>query len=322
MATHALTRERFRGPWAGLPVAWTAGGSFEEATYRRDVRRCAEAGVPGVYTGGTTGEFYAMELDEFRAVARATVEECHASGTPAMIGCTSSYTLGACRRAAYAAELGADAIQIALPFWLEIGDPQIVPFVQEVARASGGMALSLYDTRRARKRLKLDQHRAIKDAVPQYLMVKSTAGTIGATPHGCARLARFVNVFVGETRWADLGPRGAAGSCSSAVYWGPRFVLDLWKQVESQRWRAVQAGCAKLGKLFDFLFQSFGARGFTDSAYDRLGGIASGFLKTSLLCRGPYPHPTREDARLLRAYLSRQFPALLEDRAVLHPSRE
>jgi dihydrodipicolinate synthase/N-acetylneuraminate lyase len=285
---------------------------LDEATYRRDVRRCAEAGMPGVYTGGTTGEFYAMEFDEWRAVARATVEECHGGGLPAMIGCTSTYTLGACRRAAYAAEIGADAIQIALPFWLEIGDVQIVPFVRDVARASGGLPLSIYETGRAKKNLTVDQHRAIKDAVPQYVMVKATAGTIGTTAEGCAQLSQFINVFVGETRWADLGPRGAAGGCSSAVYWGPRFVLDLWSDVDAGSWANVSEGCAKLDRLFKFLFASFGERGFTDTAYDRLGGIASGFLQTSLSHRGPYPHATPSDVERVRGYYREHFIEMFE----------
>ena len=312
MTTCALSGQGFRGPWAGLPVAWTEAGAFDEETYRLDVRRCADARMPGVYTGGTTGEFYAMEFDEFRAVARATVEECHAGGVLAMIGCTSTYTLGACRRAAYAGEIGADAIQVALPFWLEIGDAQIVPFVRDVVRASGGLALSVYETGRAKKKLTLDQHRAIKEAVPQYLMSKSTAGTLGATPEGCAQLSQFISVFVGETRWADLGPLGAAGGCSSAVYWGPRFVLDLWKQVEAKDWTSVNVGCTKLDGLFEFLFQTFGGRGFTDSGFDRLGGIASGFLKTSVSHRGPYPHPTPADVERLRAYYSQHFPEMLQ----------
>ncbi|MBN2290854.1 MAG: dihydrodipicolinate synthase family protein, partial [Pirellulales bacterium] len=153
-----LTRETFIGPWAGLPVAWTDDDRFDEATYRTDVVRCCRAGVPGVYTGGTTGEFYAMEFDEFQAVARATVEECHAHGKPAMIGCSSTYTLGAVRRAAYAAELGADAVQVALPFWMEIDDRDVVPFFKQVADASGGLPLSVYDTARAKKTPSIEQH--------------------------------------------------------------------------------------------------------------------------------------------------------------------
>ena len=109
-----LTREIFIGPWAGLPVAWTDDDRFDEQTYRQDVARCCEAGVPGVYSGGTTGEFYAMEFEEFKAVARATVEECRSRNTPCMIGCSSTYTLGAIRRAKIARELGAECEQVDL----------------------------------------------------------------------------------------------------------------------------------------------------------------------------------------------------------------
>ena len=82
-----LTRETFQGPWAGLPVAWTENDEFDEDTYRQDVTSCCRASVPGVYTGGTSGEFYAMEWDEFTAVARATVSVCREYNTPCMIGC-------------------------------------------------------------------------------------------------------------------------------------------------------------------------------------------------------------------------------------------
>jgi 4-hydroxy-tetrahydrodipicolinate synthase len=145
-----LTRETLTGPWAGLPVAWTDDDHFDEDTYRSDIARCSKAGVPGVYTGGTTGEFYAMEMDEFRAVARATAEEGHAHNKPVIIGCSSTYTLGAARRAAFAAEIGADAIQVTLPFWMEVADAQVVPFFREVSRAAGGLPLSIYETLRCK----------------------------------------------------------------------------------------------------------------------------------------------------------------------------
>ncbi len=207
----SLTGDNWTGPWAGLPVAWTDRDAFDEATYRAAVTACCRAGVPGVYTGGTTGEFYAMEFDEFQQVARATIEECRSAGKPAMIGCTSTYTLGAIRRARFAAELGAAAVQIALPFWMEVADDQIVPFFREVAKAAGGLPLSIYETTRSKKVLALQQHREIKEAVPNYLMVKANAGTLGCTSAGCQALSEFVNVFVGEHQWSALGTRGRQG---------------------------------------------------------------------------------------------------------------
>ena len=131
-----LTRETFTGPWAGLPVAWNEDGSFDEETYRGDVRRCCEAGIPGVYTGGTTGEFYAIEIDEFAEISGSTIEECHLLQTPAMIGVSATSTRGAVRRAEIAAALGADAIQVTLPFWMEVRDKEVVSYFQSVSEAS------------------------------------------------------------------------------------------------------------------------------------------------------------------------------------------
>jgi len=306
-----LTRETFRGPWAGLPVAWSEDDRFDEDRYRACVADCCRAGVPGVYTGGTTGEFYAMEWDEFCAVATATVEECHAQSVPAMIGCSSTYTLGAERRAAFAAEIGADAIQVALPFWMEVDERHIVSFFEAVSRASGGLPLSVYETQRAKLALTLKQHGDIKAAVPSYLMVKSNEGTIGCTPEGCKALSELVNVFMGESKWCTLGPFGAQGGCSSMVYWNPRVTLAFWDLVAKADWPAVQEMHQRVEPMFDFLVGTFAAKGLTDTAFDRLGGLASGFLQTSLRSRGPYPSVSTGDVAILRQWYTQHFPEML-----------
>jgi dihydrodipicolinate synthase/N-acetylneuraminate lyase len=307
-----LTSETFTGPWAGLPVSWGEDDRFDERMYRAAVAACCRAGIPGVYTGGTTGEFYAQEFEEFERIARATAEECRAAGKPAMIGCTATYTLGAVRRAALAADIGAAAIQVALPFWMEVADDQIVPFFRDVAAAAPELALSIYDTNRARKSLSLDQHRRIKEAVPNYLMVKSTVGTLGATPEGCQALSTVVNVFVGENLWATLGRLGAKGGCSSAVYWNPRLILGLWRQIERRQWDAADATCTHLAELFEFLASEFRHRGFTDTAFDRLGAMAGGGIEPGLRSRMPYPAATTADVARLRAWYREHWPEMLD----------
>lgn len=306
-----LTRDTLIGPWAGLPVAWTDDDRFDETTYRHGVRSCCQAGIPGVYSGGTSGEFYAMEFDEFQQVARATVEVCHENNTPAMIGCSSTYTLGVVRRVEVAVALGADAIQVALPFWMEIGEAQIVPFFQDIAKAANGIPLSIYETTRAKRVLTLEQHREIKAAVPGYVMVKANSKTLGSTPEGCRALSEFVNVFVDESKWSELGPRGACGSCSALVYWNPTIVLEMWAQMRAASWPAVDARAQQIAALHKFLFEEFGCRGFTDTAYDRLGGVAGGFLSTNLRGRTPYPSANREDVESMRRWYAKNFPEML-----------
>ena len=305
-----LTNENFRGSWAGLPVAWTHDNLFDEHTYRGDVARCCTLGVPGIYSGGTTGEFYAMEFDEFQRVARATVEEAHAAGKPAMIGVSSTYTLGVMRRAAYAAEIGADAVQVALPFWMEVPDAAVIQFFREVSEAAGHLPLSIYETLRAKKALTLAQHHAIKAVLPNYLVVKSNTNTTGTTEEGCAALTELgINVFVGEgSLWSKLGPYGVAGACSAFVYYAPDMVLDLNRHLASQNWEQVAKGSKKLELLLNFMIGTFIPRGYYDSALDRIGGVAGGVLRTSLNCRGPYTHGDEADVLLLKEWYQKNLP--------------
>jgi dihydrodipicolinate synthase/N-acetylneuraminate lyase len=157
--------------------------------------------------GGTTGEFYALDADEFRAVARATIEECDSHRKPTTIGCTATHTRGVIRRVEMAVEQGATAILVALPFWVEVGDGQVVLFFQNVAAAAGGLPIVFEETVRAKKLLTVRQHQEIKDAVSSYAAVHATTDTVGTTPAGCQTLARFVNVLVHEELWSAPGPR-------------------------------------------------------------------------------------------------------------------
>ena len=306
-----LSRKELVGPWAGLPVAWKEDWSFDEATYRADLERTCKAGVPGVYTAGSTGEFYAMEFDEWKSVSDATVEVCRACNTPVMIGITSAYTLGAQRRAEYALQLGADAVQIALPFWLEVKDHEVVRFYKEVTDACPGLAVTVYETLRAKKSLTIDQHRAIYDAVPAYLAVKSNAGTIGCTPEGCRQLSEFVNVWVTEGQWSELGPYGAIGTASALVYMNPRVILDMFRLLEDKNWDELDKWCAVLQKHSTGL-GPFSAKGYEDAAYDHLQGTVAGFLKMHPRSRGPYTSCTDDDVVQLRSWMEKNVPELLE----------
>jgi hypothetical protein len=195
---------------------------------------------------------------------------------------------------------------------MEVPDDQVLPFFREVGAASRDMALSIYETRRAKKVLSVAQHVAIRKMLPRYLMVKSNAGTVGDSIEGCRELSSAVNVFVGEHRWAELGPHGAVGACSSVIYWSPTVMLRAWLQLRAGDWQGLQAHCEQLDALFGSLDETFRDRGFTDTVYDRLGGLASGFLNTSLRNRAPYPGAEPHDIDSMRRLFERHYAEMLE----------
>jgi dihydrodipicolinate synthase/N-acetylneuraminate lyase len=307
-----LTRETFRGPWAGLPITWTENNTFDEKTYRGDVARCCAAGVPGVYTGGTSGEFYALELDEFAAVTDAALAEGKQAGVPVMIGCTATFTDGVIRRARYAQEKGADAVQIALPFWMALTDEEIVRFYTEVAAAIPGMPLSIYETLRAKRAIPIEVHRELHETLPTILCVKANADTLGHSPEGCAALSQYYNVFVGENAVWELGRFGAIGSCSSLVYMNPRYTLKMFDLLYAQQWDELKVMCDQVDRLFCEGLEPVSAKGCLDTAVDRMLGMTAGFLKTTLRSRGPYASCTQEDLEALRAWTRANVPELME----------
>ena len=307
-----IGKEELKGPWAAMPVVWKDDFSFDEENYRENVRRTCEAGVSGVYTAGTTGEFYAMEFDEFKAISKATVEQCQEHRTPCMIGISSTYTLGVQRRAEYAVEIGADAVQVALPYWMEVDDRQLIRFYKEIEKACGSLAITIYETLRCKKSLTIQQHMAIKDTVPRYLAVKSNAGTIGCSVLGCEELSKFLNVWVGEVLWSELGPSGAVGSASALVYMNPRVILMMFDLLKQKKWNELKVWTDLLSFYNKEGLKPFEEKGFLDSAYDHLQGLVAGFLTGSPLSRGPYISATEDDVKALREWMEKNTPELLQ----------
>jgi dihydrodipicolinate synthase/N-acetylneuraminate lyase len=304
-------QSKFSGPWAALPVPWTDEDSFDEAAFRADVASCCEAGIPGICSGMPAGEFYAMELDEFKQINKTMIEECQPRAIPTMVGCTATYTEGAMLRAEWAANSGANAIQVGLPFWMEVGEEQVVGFFRDVSRACGHITLSIFETKRHKKALTLAQHQAIKEAVPNYEMVAVNEGALGHDPEGCKALSEFVTVFADEQNWARLGPCGVRGSCSELVYWNPPVFLGLGHEMHEGNWDQVEQTCEKLRALREFIAAALIVKGLTETAFARIGGRLTGFLRTGLRNRGPYPAASVEDVKQLQGWCTEYFPELM-----------
>ena len=72
------------------------------------------------------------------------------------------------------------------------------------------------------------------------------------------------------------------------------------------------ADCLRLRARHPRLDKWYGRHTHTDTAYDRMGGRAGGFLKTGLKSRGPYPAATLGDVESLQRWYREHFPEMLE----------
>ena len=195
---------------------------------------------------------------------------------------------------------------------MELDDARVVEFFAEAVKPCPDLALTIYETMRAKKALTVDQHRGISEATGNYLAVKSNANTLGCTPEGCRQLSEFVNVWVSEELWSSLGPCGAIGCASALVYTNPRLILHIFGLLQQQKWDELKPWTDKLEYFNEEGLRPFTERGFTDTAYDHLQGLVAGFLVMHPRSRGPYLSATNEDVEQLRAWLADHFPEMLE----------
>ena len=194
---------------------------------------------------------------------------------------------------------------------MDMDNRMILPFFKEVVEACPDIALSIYETRRTKKTLSLEQHRAVFDSTGSYLAVKSNEGTLGCSSEGCEQLSKFVNVWVGEDKFNALGPYGAIGSASALVYMNPRFILHMFDLLSKKQWNELQPLTDQVTRLIEEGLKPFAARGFTDTAFDRLMGKTSGFLTMNVRSRGTYTSPTDEDVYSLQKWVQENTPELL-----------
>ncbi len=90
---------------------FTADGAIDEQAARTQVRWLLGQGVHGLASGGSTGEGQTLDVDEFRRLIAATVDEA-AGRAPVVAGIIVDSTRDAIRRGKAVADLGVAALQV------------------------------------------------------------------------------------------------------------------------------------------------------------------------------------------------------------------
>ena len=70
-----LTAETLKGVWGFVPTPWDEADRLDEQVLRHDVAYLCQVGLEGLYTTGSSGEFYALDEPEFRLLVRAALAE-------------------------------------------------------------------------------------------------------------------------------------------------------------------------------------------------------------------------------------------------------
>jgi 4-hydroxy-tetrahydrodipicolinate synthase len=158
-------------------------GALDLDGYEQVVRFVLDAGVRGVIPGGTTGEYYAMRVDERVAVLRHTLEvvEDTAGDRPERVttiaGCNAGATRDVLALATTAAELGYDAVMLAVPPTSLPTQDELVTHYTTVTEEAG-LPVVLYDyPARAGRQIGLEAIDRLAD-LPGIVGIKESSGDL------------------------------------------------------------------------------------------------------------------------------------------------
>ena len=307
-----LTRKNLQGVWCALIVPWNDRDEVDSRRFTREVRSYGGAGVHGVYTGGTTGEFYAQDDRTYERITQIACEQAHAVGLPVQIGASALSTLTARRRIRVALKAGADAIQIALPFWLELKDDEVKRFVREIADEAGRIPVILYLTGRSKRKLSPELLGEIAAEVPNFIGTKDTGADL-KTVRAMLRQAPDIAIFGGEDFFERIPAGGRGGYCSITGF-NVAKVVELYELCSAGRMAEAKPLAHSLRRfLHEALVPMVRDEGLWDSAVDRIQRVAGGG-DVGIQCQSPYRSGTEKHVKRVLAWCRKNTPELLPDR--------
>lgn len=305
-----MTAGSLRGVWAALLTPWDDTGSVDERRLLAEIDSFASGGVHGVYTGGTAGEFYAQDDAMFRRVTELVCDAAHCLRVPVQIGCTALSTRTACQRVGVAREAGADAAQLAIPFWLTLSDEEVVSFFRSVADAADGLPLVLYQTMRAKRRIDPPLLGRLCREVPTLIGIKDTTADL-ATFERIRRDAPEISIFGADCDLIERVRCGGRGTYSSLVGLSTRGMLEYFDLCErgrfgeAARWQSVFRSLMR-----EVLQPMVREEHLNDSAVDRVQRVAGGGA-CGLRCAEPYRSATPHHVSRLVDWCDRHAPTLI-----------
>lgn len=299
------------GIMAGLPTPFDDTGRFDEKSFRQNVERCLEAGADTVYTTGGAGEFYSLEMDDFKTLVKAYVRATSGWKGNRQIGCSWISTRGVVDRIKCSVDNGIEAVQVTVPFWMALTLDEIVGFFSHLVKSCPQAKLFHYNAAQSKNVLTGKDYARLAKEAPNLVGTKITTPsfmqwmeTIILSPtldHCCC-----------EPLMVPAAMTGAAGVATAWFLANPVWFKGLYQDCLTGRWEEAMRKQVRLHEAYQkMIFPWCQAHGLSDAAIDKALGVAGGFLAGGLNTSNPLKPMDKKAFAKFKAVMEKDFPDLL-----------
>jgi 4-hydroxy-tetrahydrodipicolinate synthase len=172
---------QLRGVFVPLVTPFDSAGQVDPVALRRLVDYLIDAGVHGLFVGGTTGEFALLTTAERCEVARVVMD--HTAGrVPVVVHAGAPSTREAIELARHAQGIGAPAVAVVSPYYFPLSDDALLGHYVSLSEAVPGLPVLLYNIpQRTANPLLPHVAARIVSRCPNVVGIKDSSGNLSQT---------------------------------------------------------------------------------------------------------------------------------------------
>ncbi|WP_151735054.1 4-hydroxy-tetrahydrodipicolinate synthase [Paenibacillus tengchongensis] len=247
-----LTEEQIYGVYVPVVTPFDTAGEIDLESYQRYVNNIIKNDIHGLVVNGTTGESPTVNIQELQSLIAASQELLRGRSIPLVIGTGTNDTASTVKRTELAANAGADAALVVVPYYSRPSQEGIIAHFRKAAEV--GIPILAYDIPgRTGVGMTLDTARAILD-MEHVVGLKDCSGSaqlvsqlsaLGSKPVLCGDDVHFLDM---------LGHGAAGGMLASANVHTDKF-LGIYELFRAGSTEAAQAEFNALLPLMRLLFK-------------------------------------------------------------------
>ena len=308
-----LKASEIRGNWATLLLPIKPDDSIDYALLSREIDYYIDAGVSGIYSNGSAGEFYTQTEAEFDNINTLLAEKCEKAQMPFQIGASHMSPQISLERLQRAKALKPSAFQIILPDWFVPTWPEIEKFLRKMAEAAAPIPLIIYNPPHAKRHLTPAEWLKVAE-IPNIAGMKVPGGD-AAWYEAMQPVFKKLSVFIPGHFMATGISRGAHGAYSNVACLSP---------AGAQRWyelcvKDIAAALAFESKLVPYWNENVAPLITRDKlpnmAADKAAAAAGAWLPGfNANLRWPYNSASAESIAQIASEAKKQIPEFLAGR--------
>ena len=311
MSPDPIDPAALRGVVPPLVTPVDENGEVDRVSLARLTGFLLDAGVDGLFVGGSTGEVALLD-GPARRTAVEVVAGTAAGQVPVLAGAVDTGTRRVAEQARAAVRSGAGAVVVTAPFYVEPNDAEIVAHYRYLHAALDVPVVAYDIPSSVGVRLGPDVVAELADA-KLVVALKDSSGDLAGFRETLRRVRPGFPVLTGSELLADLSVRlGAAGIVPGLGNVDPHGYVRLYRAAAAGDLDAAAAEQDRLAALFAIITVADRGRiGFTAGAL--------GAFKAALARRGVIDHPATLPPLLpLSAAETAAIGAILDDAGLDH----